>query len=117
MEPLEWPRPAGRLKRCFAIFSLDKINVGPRESDPQNGARRTTFPATIRQTYKSDGGPNYPWSGMQRHDHRKDAGPRHRKAPGRHEFRGPGRGPHGHELRSEEHTSELQSHHDLVCRL
>src|SRR5437773_8743303 len=22
-----------------------------------------------------------------------------------------------HELRSEEHTSELQSHHDLVCRL
>src|SRR5947208_11787801 len=61
-------------------------------------ARRTTFPATIRQTYKSDGGTNYPWSGMQRHDHRKDAGPRHRKAPGRHEFRGPGRGPHGHEL-------------------
>src|SRR6266540_7187848 len=23
----------------------------------------------------------------------------------------------GHRLRSEEHTSELQSHHDLVCRL
>src|SRR5437667_12394292 len=23
----------------------------------------------------------------------------------------------GHEQRSEEHTSELQSHHDLVCRL
>src|SRR5437773_7443376 len=22
-----------------------------------------------------------------------------------------------HEMRSEEHTSELQSHHDLVCRL
>src|SRR5437773_11873625 len=65
MEPLVWPRPAGRLKRCFAIFSLDKINVGPRESDPKNGARRTSFPATIRQTYKSDGGPNYPWSGMQ----------------------------------------------------
>src|SRR6266540_5224187 len=25
--------------------------------------------------------------------------------------------PRGGELRSEEHTSELQSHHDLVCRL
>src|SRR5437773_5774752 len=25
--------------------------------------------------------------------------------------------PHGWRLRSEEHTSELQSHHDLVCRL
>src|SRR5437773_10660957 len=25
--------------------------------------------------------------------------------------------PHDAELRSEEHTSELQSHHDLVCRL
>src|SRR5438046_10346476 len=31
----------------------------------RTGARRTSFPATIRQTYKSDGGPNYPWSGMQ----------------------------------------------------
>src|SRR5436309_1106389 len=70
-----------------------------RGSPPQRtGARRTTFAATIRQTYKSDGGPNYPWSGMQRHDHRKDARPRHRKAPRRHEFRGLGRGPHGHEL-------------------
>src|SRR5437773_7372378 len=32
----------------------------------------------------------------------------------------PGRGrtrPAGCPLRSEEHTSELQSHHDLVCRL
>src|SRR5437773_5755291 len=26
-------------------------------------------------------------------------------------------GPYGSMLRSEEHTSELQSHHDLVCRL
>src|SRR5437773_1160480 len=26
-------------------------------------------------------------------------------------------GSHGHNARSEEHTSELQSHHDLVCRL
>src|SRR5207249_2492348 len=31
----------------------------------RTGARRTSFPATIRQTYKSDGGPHYPWSGMQ----------------------------------------------------
>src|SRR5437667_1949854 len=29
-------------------------------------------------------------------------------------WRAPGRGPR---MRSEEHTSELQSHHDLVCRL
>src|SRR5438034_3509758 len=31
----------------------------------------------------------------------------------------PGQGPHGApaQLRSEEHTSELQSHSDLVCRL
>src|SRR2546421_2566774 len=61
-------------------------------------ARHTTFADTIRQTYKSDGGPKYPWSGVQRRDYRKDVGPRHRKAPGRHEFRGPGRGPYGHEL-------------------
>src|SRR6201990_316241 len=29
----------------------------------------------------------------------------------------PGSGPRGHLLRSEEHTSELQSHVNLVCRL
>src|SRR5437773_4922332 len=28
-----------------------------------------------------------------------------------------GNGLYGHVKRSEEHTSELQSHHDLVCRL
>src|SRR5437773_9433811 len=28
-----------------------------------------------------------------------------------------GAGPTGVEMRSEEHTSDLQSHHDLVCRL
>src|SRR5437773_6657614 len=33
----------------------------------------------------------------------------------RHRFRP--RRPDGGDLRSEEHTSELQSHHDLVCRL
>src|SRR5437773_8188107 len=37
---------------------------------------------------------------MQRPSHRPS--PRHRQSPGR---------------RSEEHTSELQSHHELVCRL
>src|SRR5437773_11146600 len=30
---------------------------------------------------------------------------------------GPGTAGRGHHPRSEEHTSELQSHHDLVCRL
>src|SRR5215468_11579685 len=29
----------------------------------------------------------------------------------------PGRAARGADRRSEEHTSELQSHHDLVCRL
>src|SRR6266540_4564037 len=40
----------------------------------------------------------------------------HRPSPGHHRAwraAGPGPGP----ARSEEHTSELQSHHDLVCRL
>src|SRR5216684_7014384 len=41
---------------------------------------------------------------------------RHRQTGG---LRGPGRhgGQHAHDLRSEEHTSELQSRLHLVCRL
>src|SRR3712207_7515970 len=54
-----------------------------------------------------------------------DALPIFQEAEGRHrlEDRGPdgvvvdGRGHHGHERRSEEHTTELQSRQYLVCRL
>src|SRR5438034_7091245 len=37
------------------------------------------------------------------------------RPPAKSEF--PGTGPTGNGIRSEEHTSELQSHSDLVCRL
>src|SRR5437773_8303953 len=50
----------------------------------------------------------------------REAGTRVHRAGARQEDRGRGdrlAGPAQHEDRSEEHTSELQSHHDLVCRL
>src|SRR6266540_7049127 len=43
--------------------------------------------------------------------------PQAQQRPGPHDRLGQGRQPGRQRLRSEEHTSELQSHHDLVCRL
>src|SRR5437667_4728804 len=45
------------------------------------------------------------------------SGHRHRRADHRGHPAALGRASPVHAVRSEEHTSELQSHHDLVCRL
>src|SRR5208283_5415854 len=66
--------------------------------------------------------PNHPFAeddllgrncGARRGKHRFHAGPRIRRTADDLHWGGPS----GIDKRSEEHTSELQSHHDLVCRL
>src|SRR5260221_7046533 len=69
--------------------------------------RSTLFPYTT--LFRS--GPAAPVADRGRRRGRARARPAHGCA------RGPGRGPGACPPRSEEHTSELQSHSDLVCRL
>src|SRR5438034_207602 len=54
---------------------------------------------------------------IPRAQRRRRAPERGRRDQGRDNQRRPDDRPHGRPLRSEEHTSELQSHSDLVCRL
>src|SRR5215204_6618580 len=54
----------------------------------------------------------FPYTTLFRSTTARRAVPAPGPSPGGHD-----RGPHPHGGRSEEHTSELQSHSDLVCRL
>src|SRR5690349_22176981 len=80
--------------------------------------RSTLFPYTtlFRSPVPVDGALR-----CARGDRRRDGSPTrpaHRDAPPRTASRGHRRSPHrGPSARSEEHTSELQSRRDLVCRL
>src|SRR5206468_10175295 len=100
-----------RLSSSFSLFFL----TAPAPPDIYTLSLHDALPISRRQ------GHGRRQRALQAPRHRRDAGPRRRPARG---ARGAGEGRHvrearrrGRDPRSEEHTSELQSRSDLVCRL
>src|SRR5690349_23227758 len=80
--------------------------------------RSTLFPYTtlFRSPLRRGGRPGRPGTRGRPLARADRPRPRRRDRPGDHAGGDPAR-PHAAEYRSEEHTSELQSRRDLVCRL
>src|SRR5207248_7818847 len=100
------PRPLAVSTRLLLILFL----VLPRPP------RSTLFPYTT--LFRSSRGPTSGWTARRRGEGRRPGAMRSRRdrRPNRHRphAQAPGR---SRIIRSEEHTSELQSPYDLVCRL